>query len=67
MTSYPGDRSPTTSSVPWRKARLSPDGPNAACVQATPALLKSDGSVVVDLAGVPPIVLLHAFTDDVTR
>jgi hypothetical protein len=63
MTSYPGDWSPTTSSVPWRKARLSPDGPNAACVQATPALLKPDGAVVVDLAGVPPIVLMHAFTD----
>jgi hypothetical protein len=70
MTSYPGGSSSPTSSaesVPWRKARSSSAGPAQACVQATPATLRPDGSVVVDLGDQPPVVLLRASAERSAR
>lgn len=59
MSSHPGGSSATAESVAWRQARISSAGPTAACVQALPATLRPDGSVVVERAGRAPVVLVR--------
>lgn len=60
MSAHLGDSSTTAESVPWRHARISSAGPTPACVQALPATLRQDGSVVVERPGRPPVVLVRA-------
>jgi hypothetical protein len=64
MSSHLGDSSTTAESVSWRQARLSSAGPTPACVQVLPATLRSDGSVVVERSGRPPVVLVRAPEDE---
>jgi hypothetical protein len=50
--------------VLWRKSRRSPATVAAACLEATPAVLRQNGEVAVVRPNLPPFILVQPLTDD---